>query len=137
MVRNNPYFVKVRYSMLGINAHTGQTLAGLDHLRQSIADILSTPLNTRVMRRDYGSRIPELIDQPITPRLAVELYAATAEALRRWEPRFKLTRVRLTDARAGWVEITLEGEVRLQGFEGQTVTLSGLSIGSRTRGGRP
>ena len=64
--------------MLGINAHTGQTLAGLDHLRQSIADILSTPLNTRVMRRDYGSRLPELIDQPITPRLAVELYAATA-----------------------------------------------------------
>ena len=38
--------------MLGINAHTGQTLAGLDHLRQSIADILSTPLNTRVLRRD-------------------------------------------------------------------------------------
>jgi phage baseplate assembly protein W len=116
--------------MLGMNAHTGQSLAGLDHLRQSVADILSTPLNTRVMRRDYGSRIPELIDQPITPRLAVELYAATAEALRRWEPRFKLTRVRLTDARAGWVEITLEGEVRLQGFEDQTVTLSGLSIGN-------
>ena len=109
--------------MLGINAHTGQTLSGLDHLRQSIADILSTPLNTRVMRRDYGSRIP--------------LYAATAEALRRWEPRFKLTRVRLTDARAGWVELTLEGEVRLQGFAGQTVTLSGLSIGSRTSGERP
>jgi phage baseplate assembly protein W len=137
MVRNNPYFVKVRYSMLGINAHTGKSLAGLDHLRQSIADILSTPLNTRVMRRDYGSRLPELIDQPITPRLAVELYAATAEALRRWEPRFKLTRVRLSDARAGWVELTLEGEVRLQGFEGQTVTLSGLSIGSTTRGARP
>ena len=73
--------------MLGMNAHTGQSLSGLDHLRQSIADILSTPLNTRVMRRDYGSRLPELIDQPITPRLAVELYAATAEALRRWEPR--------------------------------------------------
>jgi len=126
--------MKGGFAMNGFNAHTGQPLAGLDHLRQSIADILSTPLNTRVMRRDYGSRIPELIDQPITPRLAVELYAATAEALRRWEPRFKLTRVRLTDARAGWVELTLEGEVRLQGFEGQTVTLSGLSIGN---GGRP
>lgn len=119
--------------MLGMNAHTGQPLSGLDHLRQSIADILSTPLNTRVMGRDYGSRIPELIDRPITSRLAVELYAATAEALRRWEPRFKLTRVRLSDARAGWVEITLEGEVRLQGFEGQTVTLSGLSIGNGER----
>ena len=63
------------FAMNGLNAHTGQPLAGLDHLRQSIADILSTPLNTRVMRRDYGSRLPELIDQPITPRLAVELCA--------------------------------------------------------------
>ncbi|MDD3676888.1 GPW/gp25 family protein [Thauera propionica] len=117
-----------------MNAHTGQPLSGLDHLRQSIIDILSTPLNTRVMRRDYGSRLPELIDQPITPRLAMELYAATAEALVRWEPRFKLSRVRLTDARAGLVELTLEGAVRLQGFDEQRVTLSGLSIGN---GGRP
>ena len=120
--------------MRGMSAIDGRALEGADHLSQSIADILTTPIGSRVMRRDYGSRIPELIDQPITPRLAVELYAATAEALRRWEPRFKLTRVRLTDARAGWVELTLEGEVRLQGFEGQTVTLSGLSIGN---GGRP
>ena len=122
--------------MLGLNAHIGQSLSGPDHLRQSIADILCTPLNTRVMRRDYGSRIPELIDQPITPRLAMELYAATAQALRRWEPRFKLTQVRLTDARAGWVvlelkgEVRIQGEVRMQGFSGQTITISGLSIGN-------
>ena len=64
--------------MLGMNAHTGQALSGLDHLRQSIADILSTPLNTRVMRRDYGSRIPELIDQPITPRLSLGYWVGVA-----------------------------------------------------------
>ena len=28
--------------MLGINAYTGESLSGLDHLRQSIADILAT-----------------------------------------------------------------------------------------------
>lgn len=117
--------------MLGINAQTGQSLSGIDHLRQSIADILATPLNTRVMRRDYGSRLPELIDHPMTPRLAVDLYAATAEALRRWEPRLKLTRARLIDTRPGWVELALEGEVRLEGLQVQTVTLSGLRIGSR------
>ena len=101
-----------------MNRRTGRRIDLQAHIAQSVADIVTTPLGSRVMRRDYGSRLPELIDQPITPRLAVELYAATAEALRRWEPRFKLTRVRLTDARAGWVELTLEGEVRLQGFEG-------------------
>ena len=120
--------------MTGTSRITARPIDQDAHLTQSITDILTTPKDSRVMRRDYGSRLPELIDQPITPRLAVELYAATAEALRRWEPRFKLTRVRLTDARAGWVELTLEGEVRLQGFEGQTVTLSGLSIGN---GGPP
>ena len=119
--------------MNGINAHTGQALSGIDHLRQSIRDIMTTRIGTRVMRRDYGSRLPTLVDNPMTTRLAMDLYSATAEALARWEPRFKLTRVRLTDARAGWVELTLEGEVRLQGFEGQTVTLSGLSIGTGER----
>ena len=111
--------------MLGINAHTGQPLAGLDHLRQSIADILSTPLNTRVMRRDYGSRLPELIDQPITPRLAVELYAATAEALRRWEPRFKLTRVRIARAEVGQVVLDLEG-IYLP--DGQATVLTAVEV---------
>ena len=81
--------------MLGINAHTGQPLAGLDHLRQSIADILSTPLNTRVMRRDYGSVIPELIDQPLNQTTLLRLYAATAAAVMRWEPRFQISRINL------------------------------------------
>ena len=111
--------------MLGINAYTGQPLSGLDHLRQSIADILSTPLNTRVMRRDYGSRLPELIDQPITPRLAVELYAATAEALRRWEPRFKLTRVRIAKAEVGQVVLDLEG-IYLP--DGQATVLTAVEV---------
>ena len=67
--------------MLGINAQTGQPLAGIDHLRQSIRDILTTRIGTRVMRRDYGSRLPALVDNPMTPRLAMDLYSATAETL--------------------------------------------------------
>lgn len=67
--------------MIGVDASTGKPLSDLDHLRQSLRDILTTRIGTRVMRRDYGSRIPDLIDRPITPRLAVELYAAVAEAL--------------------------------------------------------
>ena len=36
-----------------------------EHIDQSIGDILSTPIGTRVMRPDYGSRIPRLVDRPI------------------------------------------------------------------------
>ena len=111
--------------MLGINAQTGQPLAGIDHLRQSIRDILTTRLGTRVMRRDYGSRLPELVDNPITPKLAMELYAATAEALDKWEPRLRLTRIRIVEAVAGRVMLDLEG-VYLP--DGDDITLSGVEV---------
>ena len=92
--------------MMGMNARTGQALSGDAHLAQSIADILSTPVGTRLMRRDYGSRLPDLIDAPANAVTRVQLYAATATALMRWEPRITLTRVALSvvDALHGrWV----------------------------------
>jgi len=95
--------------MNGINAENGKRLRGIEHLRQSIRDILTTPIGSRVMRRDYGSRLPALVDNPMTPRLAMDLYSATAEALARWEPRFKLTRVRIARAEVGQVVLDLEG----------------------------
>lgn len=92
--------------MMGMDARTGQALSGDAHLAQSIADILSTPIGTRIMRRDYGSRIPDLIDAPANAATRVQLYAATATALMRWEPRLTIKRVALSvvDAMAGrWV----------------------------------
>lgn len=47
-----------------MNAQTGHTLNNLAHIQQSIRDILLTPVGTRIMRREYGSLISELIDQP-------------------------------------------------------------------------
>lgn len=82
--------------MTGMSRTTGRSLADTDHLRQSIADILTTPLGSRVMRREYGSLLPELIDQPLNGGTIVRLYAATASALMRWEPRINLSRVQLT-----------------------------------------
>lgn len=59
---------------------TGKTLSGIRHLRQRIADVLTTPIGTRVMRRDYGSRIFELIDNPTNERFKVEMTMAVYEA---------------------------------------------------------
>jgi len=111
--------------MLGLNATTGQALSGLDHLRQSIKDILTTRIGTRVMRRDYGSRLPDLVDNPMTPRLAMELYAATADALDRWEPRLKLTHVKIASAAPGRVVLDLEG-IYLP--DGRATVLAGLEV---------
>lgn len=51
--------------MNGMDATTGKPLSGDAHLAQSVADILTTPIGSRVMRRSYGSLIPSLIDAPI------------------------------------------------------------------------
>jgi phage baseplate assembly protein W len=111
--------------MIGTNATTGKPLSGVAHIKQSIRDILTTRIGSRVMRRQYGSRLPELVDNPMGEFLRVELFAATAEALVKWEPRFRLDRVYLEDAsKEGRIVLTLEGRilvnnepVRLEGIE--------------------
>ncbi len=95
--------------MRGMNAKTGKALEGIEHLKQSIIDILTTPIGTRVMRRDYGSRLFELVDKPINRDFTLEIYAATAEALQKWEKRFKLEKVKITEVKEGKVTISLDG----------------------------
>ena len=90
----------------------GFSLLGTEaHLAQSIGDILSTPIGSCVIERDYGSRLPDLIDAPMNGATLVEVYHATAEALDLWEPRFALERVEVLDATPGALEIRLYGEV--------------------------
>lgn len=111
--------------MDGINASTGKRLGGLQHLRQSISDILRTPIGSRVMRREYGSRLFQLIDAPLNRTTLLDLYAATAEALERWEPRFKLESVQAVAAEPGRIELDLIGEYLP---DGQTITLDGIVV---------
>lgn len=94
--------------MIGTDANTGKPLEGLAHLAQSIGDILTTPIGSRVMRRSYGSLLPELIDQPGNGATRVRLFAATAEALMRWEPRIRVMRVALAGPDNGQYTLTLD-----------------------------
>lgn len=97
--------------MAGMARATGAALDGLDHIRQSVADILGTPVGSRICRREYGSLLPELIDQPLTAATVLRIYAATATAIARHEPRLRLTRVSLAPGAApGSATLTLEGE---------------------------
>lgn len=84
--------------MRGMAAAGGKVLSDEAHIGQSVMDILMTPLGSRVMRREYGSRLPFLMDRPISHDNAVEVYAAVAEALRRWEPRLDVERVTMVSA---------------------------------------
>ncbi|OQS32826.1 GPW/gp25 family protein [Chromobacterium haemolyticum] len=103
--------------MLGMCRHTGRPLDGLEHLRQSIADILSTPIGSRRRRLEYGSKLPRMVDQPGHAGWVAAVQAEAARSLARWEPRIKLKRVRLVsviDGRFGFVvECDYQGEARI------------------------
>ena len=80
--------------MTGMSATTGRALESAAHIAQSMRDILSTPIGSRVMRRDYGSQVPELIDQPMNPATRLRTMSAAVTALVRWEPRIRIASVR-------------------------------------------
>lgn len=111
--------------MNGISNQDGRRLAGIDHLRQSVRDILTTPIGSRVMRRDYGSRLFALIDAPMNRAALVQIYAATIEALARWEPRIRVERVAATDAQPGRVTLDIHG---VYVPDGRAVMLDGIEV---------
>ena len=111
--------------MRGMNVETGKALTGIEHLKQSIIDILTTPLGSRVMRRSYGSRLFDLIDNPSNPDAIADIIAATAEALKRWERRIDVTRVLVTSAYPGRITLTIQGKYRPNG---QQITLEGIEV---------
>ena len=112
----------------GMHAGRGVDIGGLAHLRQSVADILTTPIGSRVMRREYGSRLFDLVDRPANAATLLQLYAATALALARWEPRLKLQSVAMDDIQQlgeGQIGLTLTGVYMPTG---QPVTLAGIVL---------
>jgi len=86
-----------------MNRLTGATIGVKEHIAQSIADILTTRIGTRVMRREYGSLLPDLVDHPSNDVTRLRAYAAAAMALTRWEPRILVHRIQLQSA-------TLQGQ---------------------------
>ncbi len=92
MISKNNSFI---YAM-GMSRTDGKLLNPSDHLRQSIHDILTTPLGSRLMRRSYGSLLPFLIDEPMSIATKIKMMSAIASALVKWEPRIKVRQITLS-----------------------------------------
>ena len=111
--------------MRGMSAIDGRPLDGVDHLDQSVRDVLTTPIGSRVMRRTYGARIADLVDQPWGDALRQAVIAATAQALQAWEPRLRVDHVAVEPAGDGHVRIDLDGEYLPAG---SAVVVSGVVV---------
>jgi len=92
-------------SYIGMNRTTGKVLTDIDHIWQSCRDIITTRVGSRITRRNYGSLLPELIDQPANEANMLRLRAATVMALANWEPRIEIRQVdqSLNDQQGGFV----------------------------------
>ncbi|WP_078055601.1 GPW/gp25 family protein [Rappaport israeli] len=101
---------------LGMSRHDGRKLSPqIAHIHQSLTDIFTTPIGTRIQRRDYGSHLFALIDSPMNPAGRLRLAAAVVDATYRWEPRVVITWAMIDASIDGKVTLnyqarTLDGE---------------------------
>ncbi|WP_224964771.1 GPW/gp25 family protein [Acinetobacter guillouiae] len=104
--------------MKGMHRSTGKAITDNDsfpeHLYQSMHDILSTLIGTRLCRRNYGSLVPHLIDQPCNDFTKLQIMNASATALIRFEPRIKISQVQVNQAATvvGYWLITILGNIK-------------------------
>lgn len=109
----------------GMSRLNGTKLTKHEHIGQSVDDIITTPVGTRVKRRDYGSHVFDLVDSPANPTGALQMIAATAEAIERWEPRLDLKKASVSAGLDGKAVIELTGVIK---DDGEAVTY-GVEVG--------
>lgn len=103
----------------GLNARTGEPLSDWGHVEQSIRKILTTPIGSRVMRRTFGSDLPDLVDRKMTAANILKVYSAAALVILRWEPRFRMSAGRIVKADAtGRLAIEIYGTYYPRGHLG-------------------
>ncbi len=82
MNMSNPLLAKI-----GMSREGGQQIDRKAHINQSIADIVTTPIGTRLQRREYGSHLFDLIDSAGNEAGVLRMLAAVIDAINKWEPR--------------------------------------------------
>lgn len=114
---------------LGMNRDTGAAITDTEHIRQSVRDILITPEGSRIGRREYGSLLSVLIDQPQNDVVRLQVMAAIYTALSRWEPRIRLSSLNITSAFDGSMVVELTGQ-RADGSPLAMSVSTGVNSGS-------
>lgn len=93
-LKANPEFLGTGLAFpLNVSGTTGAPAknTNLDHLTDSIIQIMGTTLGTRFFRRGFGSALRDLIFEPIDdPFFRSNLIEATVGALTRWEKRITI-----------------------------------------------
>lgn len=107
---------------LMLSRHSGESFDDVTQsIQQSIADILTTPVGSRIMRREYGSLLIDLIDQPVNDMLLLKIYSAVYTALFTWEKRINIEHIEVQNLSLGTLELILQATFA---FTGQKINLN-------------
>lgn len=108
--------------MSGVDRRTGELIDNYASACQAVEVIFSTPIGERVMRRQFGGGLVELLGRLVRPELLAAFTMVAAAAIDVWEPRFKVRAVRFTgsidDVRSGRAGLAIEVDWRPYGHLG-------------------
>jgi phage baseplate assembly protein W len=99
--------------MSGIDAVTGETLSGFDHVLQSLEKIFNTSQGARVMREWFGNPGLKLLGENMTDETILLWFNTLYMLVELFEPRFRIVKFYVDDLdRLGFAEFTIVGEYR-------------------------
>ncbi len=91
-----------------ISRETGLPISENEHIIQSLFDIATTEVGTRVMRRNYGSILIPSIDAPLNAITRMQIASSLTLAFAQFEPRAEVRAIQLTADREGRTEILID-----------------------------
>lgn len=94
-----------------MSRESGSNMTKIMHIKQSIEDICSTPLGSRVMRRNYGTKLANFIDQPTSEALFLKCCSTIYSGILMWEPRIHVTKISIGSISSGQMSIDIEAEM--------------------------
>ncbi len=120
----------------GVDRNTGAILVDWAHCQQSIGVICSTSVGSLLMARDFGAK-DALVDRPMNSPVILKAVGVFAEALRRDEPGFRLTKLSPTNAAPnGVIAFDIAGDFYPNALDGDfSVVERGVSATILSTGG--
>lgn len=119
--------------MAGIDQHTFRLIDNYASALQSVEIIFSTRIGERVMRREFGAGMLEILGRLLTPRTVSVFQLTLAAAIDLWEPRFRVRAVALTgtvdEIRLGRAGFAIEVDWRPRGHLGDFTVESVQTFG--------
>ena len=103
------------------------TSEGDAHIRESLALLLQTELDERVLRRDHGAGLRGLLHEPMNGAFLQLVRHQVGRAVLQHEPRVRLVDLRVAPGEVGVLEIELIYVIR------RTEQTQGLSLSLPTR----